>query len=581
MATIGSLAVKLSLKSGDFNSGLQKAALSMRELDRAAQTVYQNTRSPLEKYQAAVGVLDQLHQKGKISSDTYNRALKQEEDTLASLTATGGIAIGAVAGVAGAVIGAAVAGYSWIKSLGRTVAEQTQLARTLGISQAEVAGFEMALHNMGISEDAAGKGIQRLNEHIVAATSGNSAAADAFDRIGLSAKDLARLPTGQALEKVADAIAAISDPTKRAAAAISIFDDQAAGMLPLLAQGSKGLAESAELAKKLGIGLDDVKANSLEDASNRVDELLFTLKGIGISIAAEVLPWITAIADSLGGAGETGKKTGGVVRDALHYVAKAAGYAGNAIDAIQVSAKFVELGFRGMIFGIARGLEWLLTKAAKLPESLGGKKFQEAADSVKGFADDAKSGMMGTVHEIDELLAKKPLGADWEEWFDKLGAAAENAGKRMNDKKGAGGALAELAKRAKLFQDAANVFNANKTPLRSFADEMDHLNSLLSAGALKWDVFTRASAKALENLERAHQLNELHLPSAAVRGTAAAASAVVQAENFRKNRLAETPQQRVERILEQSRQIEEKQLEYQKQIAEALKGREVKPVDIR
>lgn len=580
MATIGSLAVKLTLQAAEFSAGAVRAAKDLKSLQAAGQQVYMNTRTAGEKYAASVNLLNTLQKKGIIDKQTYYRALKQEKTALKEATGSSLAMIGAVSGVAAAVIGAAAAGYSWLKSLGKTVAEQAQLGRVLGLSQAEVAGLQMSLHNMGADESKAASGIQKMNDMITAGASGNLAAADAFDRIGLSAAQLANVPTGKGFSEIAKQIAGIEDPTKRAAAAVSIFGEDAIALLPALSKGEGGLAEAAELAKKLGIGLEDVKADSVEDASNRVDELIYTLKGIGTAIAAEVLPWITALADSFGGPSKAASTAGSVTRTVLKGIAVGVAFVVEGVQDLGIAWSFVKLGFELFAFAAIKGLQKILEIAGKLPDKLGGARFRKAAELAGNDADKMKGLMDDTMKEIDDKLAEKPAHVGVLEWFDELDRKAAESGKKMSGLKGAGGATAIAAKKMKLFQEAAGIFDRAKTPLQTFQGEMSKLNALSDAGAVSWDTYAKSAANALAALDKAHGMSEVHLAGAAQRDTTETYSAVVKARaqaEFRR----ETPEQKVARLLTQSAEIEKAQLAYQKQIAEALKKQNIKTVEMR
>ena len=52
------------------------------ELDKAAAKLFAKTRTPLERYRAEVGKLDRLLEKGKITQETYSRALDESSKAL-------------------------------------------------------------------------------------------------------------------------------------------------------------------------------------------------------------------------------------------------------------------------------------------------------------------------------------------------------------------------------------------------------------------------------------------------------------------------------------------------------------------
>src|SRR6185312_2010754 len=109
-----------------------------------------------------------------------------------------------------------------------------------------------------------------------------------------------------------------------------------------------------------------------------------------------------------------------------------------------------------------------------------------------------------------------------------------------------------------------------KTPVDHFRDKLKEMNLFLQ-GTGNLDAYSRGVGKLVNELEKAHQLSEIKLPSALQGGTAAATSAINQAEALNNRKLREKPEDRVRRIMEQSVEIERQQLEYQRKIADALR----------
>lgn len=100
--------------------------------------------------------------------------------------------------------------------------------------------------------------------------------------------------------KVADAIAGIDDPTRRAAVAMQILGDSGAELLPLLSGGSAGLAEMRDEARSLGATVSTESAAmgaQFNDALARVQTIFQGLKN---EFAASLAPILTTSATYLG-----------------------------------------------------------------------------------------------------------------------------------------------------------------------------------------------------------------------------------------------------------------------------------------
>lgn len=61
---------------------LDETSDAMRELEREAERVFEQTRTPLEKFEAEIQRLQKLLDEGLIDKDTFERAVKQAEDRL-------------------------------------------------------------------------------------------------------------------------------------------------------------------------------------------------------------------------------------------------------------------------------------------------------------------------------------------------------------------------------------------------------------------------------------------------------------------------------------------------------------------
>lgn len=471
----------------------------------------------------------------------------------------------AVAGLGASIVAASKKGMDWGSDLAKT-------ARLLGATTEGVSTLQFAVKSLGGDSGAVVTGLATLSEKLFEASTQGGVAADTFTRLGVDFKKLTNVPVDEAFIAVARSIAAISDPAARAAAAFQVFGKDAAALLPLLAQGEKGIVKAAEAAKALGISIDGVKANAIEDSTIAVGQLLDIFKGLAIQIAANVAPWIIAVTEKIKSFGLAGIDVGSAVTNAFRFVAKGVAYLIDVVKALGIGVKFVQLGILGMAFAVVKGVEKAAALAAKLP-GRGKKWLAGVAEDAKVFGDALKSEIGASVKDINKDLKSAWPHEQVDKFFDSIINGASTAAEKMKLMKNANGSVPFIGKGAKLFEEGLNVFNKVKTPLQTFQDEMKKLNSLLSIGAVSWDTYARASAEAVANLEKAHQLTEIKLPNAATRGSAEAQSAINRAERENDLRLRESPQERIRRILEETKDIERRKLELQQRIAEALAGK--------
>ncbi|MCL2118884.1 MAG: phage tail tape measure protein [Planctomycetaceae bacterium] len=127
----------------------------------------------------------------------------------------------------------------------------------------------------------------------------------AADELGSAEKKLAKLgltlgdldgkkPEEQffiLLERLRD----IKDENIRAATALAIFGKSGTQLLPMIAAGSKGIAELREEARKLGVSLSKEDAQSASDLTGEFVKMKTALMGVSLAIGSAVAPAVRTV----------------------------------------------------------------------------------------------------------------------------------------------------------------------------------------------------------------------------------------------------------------------------------------------
>jgi len=121
----------------------------------------------------------------------------------------------------------------------------------------------------------------------------------AFERIGISVKDLQGLSPEQQFDKIATAIANVEDPTIRAATAQDIFGRAGTQLLPLFAAGADGLEELRQKARDMGIVFDQEAANKAANLQDAMTTLKGSFKGVTNTLAETLVPTITKVVQKI------------------------------------------------------------------------------------------------------------------------------------------------------------------------------------------------------------------------------------------------------------------------------------------
>jgi TP901 family phage tail tape measure protein len=155
----------------------------------------------------------------------------------------------------------------------------SQLAYAAGQSGTDIGTVEKSMRKLGVT--------------ITDANSGSATAAKSLGVLGLKSAELAKMTPEKQMLAVADALAKVTDPGKRAAYAMDILGKSGADMLPLMNGGAKGIRELMDEADALGLTLSGEQAASAAAFDDMWDKLKNTFGAVSMQIGAALAPAIT------------------------------------------------------------------------------------------------------------------------------------------------------------------------------------------------------------------------------------------------------------------------------------------------
>lgn len=226
----------------------------------------------------------------------------------------------------------AVAGFAavgFIHSLLEMADGLSDAAKAAGVSTEALMGFSAALSANGGNAEGALKGIAAFSQQIAQAAEGSKGAQDAFLKVGVGLKELGALSEEDLLKKTILGIAAIEDPSRRAAAGMANFGKAAKGVdfvgvandIDKFIQKNKEAASAIETAGDVADSLDATYKSfkvqilvALEPIAKLASAILEQKDAIGILIKAlvdigaafliftKVIPWISGVKGELAAA---------------------------------------------------------------------------------------------------------------------------------------------------------------------------------------------------------------------------------------------------------------------------------------
>lgn len=188
-----------------------------------------------------------------------------------------------------------------IKASINTADEMGKMSQKIGVPVEKLTGLTVAakLSDLGVEQLA--KGMGRLDKEMVAAAAGGtSAAASAFQFLGISVNQLRTLEPDKILGLIADGMTKMADGANKTAVAVAIFGQRMGKeMIPLLNMGSKGFEEMAATAAALGLVISTQTAKQAEKFNDNMKLMGLAVQGVGNVIAAYFLPGMAKASDAM------------------------------------------------------------------------------------------------------------------------------------------------------------------------------------------------------------------------------------------------------------------------------------------
>ena len=224
--------------------------------------------------------------------------------------------IGIAAGVAGAAVKVGMKAVELATDAARAVVDQfgaaidlggklNDLSSRTGESAGNLLILERAFTNTGVSADAVGTSMNKMQKFMVDAAQGGAAQSEAMARLGVTMGDLSgKTPTEQ-MGVFAQRISSIQDPAQRAEAAMSIFGKSGGELLPIL-QNFSGEIEGAK--GQLGglPGVMDRSAAAFDGVGDNMAALSTKVLEFAAGFLESALPALNAFTSALSGVDAAG-----------------------------------------------------------------------------------------------------------------------------------------------------------------------------------------------------------------------------------------------------------------------------------
>ena len=282
--------------------------------------------------------------------------IEKEMSPIRRLNIGAGLAKGmAVLGGATLVAGAAiVAGTKAALDFGGQISDLS--ART-GIAAGELMVMGQAFKNNGLSIEAVGPVVNRLQKALAGVNEDGQATSNIFGRLGLDMEALQGATPDEQFRRVGAAISGLADPAERTAAAMAIFG-RSGGELMALFNSPDAFGQAA---KEVGAqaAIMDRNAALFDDISDKLALAGLKIQGFFVGFADQVAPVIQPLLDWFAGQdlAAQGQAFGKSIATAVQLL----------IDAPRSMEDAFALLALGFVNDITSGIDAVVSRLSKIP----------------------------------------------------------------------------------------------------------------------------------------------------------------------------------------------------------------------
>ena len=246
---------------------------------------------------AAVGgrqVRAELEGVGEAGSRGFGRLSREMEAAnarMAGFTRKVGVA------AAAAVAAATAAGIAMVRSGLQTVDAQAKLAQSLGTTVASIQTLERAGELAGVSMSGIEQATKDLTRRLSQAAAGGGPAAEALERLGLTASELLALPLDERVGAINAAIAEFVPVAQRAAVAGQLFGEE--GSIAMSRIDTATLRQATDDVHAFGVVVSEQDADRIERTNDAISRLGLVWRGLSNQLAVAAAPALEAVTDAM------------------------------------------------------------------------------------------------------------------------------------------------------------------------------------------------------------------------------------------------------------------------------------------
>lgn len=273
-------------------SEMGRTQTAIENMDESLDGVSGSTGSASESMTSLGDVLDTVADKLGIQLPD---GISKFTGGLGSIPASAAAAAVGIAAVVAAVVKLEQKLMDVTKESAEAAKELEELSMQTGVSTQDLQTFQYAEDLVGVSSDQLADSLKDLTTKMSDAASGNEETAAQFEQLGVSIYDSeGNLRSAyDVFLDVIDGLGEMSNQAERDALAMSLINESAQQLNPLIEQGSSVLKKYATEAESVGYVLNNDQLKALTAVSDAQNKLLKSQEAVTKQISAEYAPYMS------------------------------------------------------------------------------------------------------------------------------------------------------------------------------------------------------------------------------------------------------------------------------------------------
>lgn len=362
------------------------------------------------------------------------------------------------------------------------IGQLKRFADEVGATTQEMQGLRYVAAQFHIDAENLDGALVKMSKNIGELQAGSKEATEVFGRLGLSIGNLEGLSVSEQFAKIGDAIKGLGNNADEVDATLKLFGKGAGELVNVFNAGSAAAEKFKAEAKAVGVVLSDEDVAAAEQAEGAMRQLKIQWEAFVNHLAVEAAPLITSIANQ-------------IKQWTTYLTAHAAEVAKTVMEWVEMTAEI------GAFVIVA-------------PQVVAAIQTIVAAFEAMATAESIAEAISNPIALAIGLAAAAGAAALIHEQFAKINAGVQDAianAKKLTEEthKGGKSQVADQAKQEAAAKELEKLMKEGKRiaeaadPMIKFNDTLKDLAKLLDVGAISFDTYRKAAAKAAAEVEKA------------------------------------------------------------------------------